>query len=596
MPRFEPFLKTAGGLLLALCLCACGGATQRGAVVLHDDGHDATPEAATGRSERAAVRASRYMAVTANPYATRAAQEMLAAGGSAVDAAIAAQLVLNLVEPQSSGLGGGAFIVHYEAANGRMTAYDGRETAPAAAKATRFLKPDGTPLSFREAVQSGMAVGTPGLARVLELAHKEHGRLPWAKLFAPAIELAEKGFIVSPRLHGLLEGDPALRRYPAARAYFYAADGSAVAIGSVLKNPAFADLLKRIAAQGADAFYRGPVAHDIAAAVAAQAPPGDLTEADLAGYRAVKRDVVCGKYRVYTICGMPPPGSGTTTILALLGMLERFDMGAVKPNSVEAVHLFSEAGALAYADRDRYVADPDFVPVPVAGLINRDYLRERSRLINPAKSMGRAQPGMPPGAPTAYASDSLSEVHGTSHLSIVDAQGNAVVMTTTIESQFGARILVHGVLLNNEMTDFSWVPEENGRPVANRIEPGKRPRSSMTPTLVFGPDGKLFMLMGAPGGNAIPNFVAKALIGVLDWHLDVQQAVALPNMGSRNRGLDIERGTVLESEADALRAMGHQVNLFDFPSGLHGIMITPQGLVGGSDPRREGEAMGEGSR
>jgi gamma-glutamyltranspeptidase/glutathione hydrolase len=582
--------------VLALLLCAsCSGAAQRGAAVLHDEAHEVTPEAATGRNDRAAVRASRYMAVTANPYGTEAAQQILAAGGSAVDAAIAAQLVLNLVEPQSSGLGGGAFIVHYDAASKHMDAYDGRETAPAAARATRFLHPDGTPMTFREAVQSGMAVGTPGLLRVLELAHKEHGKLPWATLFAPAIALAEKGFIVSPRLHSLLDGDPALRRYAAARAYFYNADGSAVAIGHALKNPAYAALLRRIAAQGADVFYRGAIAHDIAAAVAAQVPPGDLTEADLAAYHAVKREVVCGKYRVYTICGMPPPGSGATTILAMLGMLERFDLGKLKPNSVEAVHLFAEAGALAYADRDRYVADPDFVPVPVAGLIDPAYLRERSRLIDPARSMGRAQPGHPPGAPTAYASDSLSERHGTSHLSIVDAQGNAVVMTSTIESQFGARILVHGILLNNEMTDFSWIPEENGRPVANRIEPGKRPRSSMSPTLVFGPDGKLFMLMGAPGGNAIPNFVAKALIGVLDWHLDVQQAVALPNMGSRNRGLDIERGTVLEKESDALRAMGHEVHLFDFPSGLHGIMITPQGLIGGSDPRREGEALGEGA-
>ncbi|HEX4326045.1 MAG TPA: gamma-glutamyltransferase [Burkholderiales bacterium] len=579
-------LKRGLGLALALLGSACGAAPV--------DLHEVAPEAATGKTDKVAVHASRYMAVTANPYSTRAAQEILAAGGSAMDAAIAAELVLNLVEPQSSGLGGGTFIIHYDAASRHVATFDGRETAPAAAKAERFLKADGKPMNFLDAVQSGMAVGTPGLLRALELAHKKHGRLPWGRLFAPAISLAQQGFVVSPRLNKLLEGDPVLRRNTAARAYFYAADGHARAVGSVLKNPQFAELLKRIAARGPQVFYRGAVAHDIAAAVAAQASPGDLSEADLAAYQAREREAVCGKYRVYTICGMPPPGSGTTTILAILGMLERFDLKALKPNSVEAVHLFSEAGSLAYADRDRYVADPDFVPVPVAGLIDPAYLRRRGALIDPARSMGHAQAGLPPGASTAYAGDSLSELHGTSHLSIVDAQGNAVAMTSTIESQFGARILVHGFLLNNEMTDFSWIPQEGGRPVANRIEPGKRPRSSMAPTFVFGADGKLLLLMGAPGGNAIPNFVAKALIGVLDWGLDVQQAVALPNMGSRNRGVDLERGTILDGEADALRAMGHQVNFFDFPSGLHGIMVTPQGLIGGSDPRREGEALGEG--
>jgi gamma-glutamyltranspeptidase/glutathione hydrolase len=539
------------------------------------------------------VRGVRYMAVTANPYATRAAQEILRGGGSAVDASIAAQLVLNLTEPQSSGIGGGAFIVHYDARSKRIAAYDGRETAPAAAKPDRFLKADGKPMSFREAVQSGMAVGTPGLLRVLEMAHAKHGRLPWARLFAPAITLAEQGFAVSPRLHQLLATDPALSQDTAARAYFYNPDGSARAVGTLLKNPPFAALLKRIAAGGADAFYTGSVAHDIAAAVAAQPSPGDLTEADLAAYRPRERDVLCGRYRAYTLCGMPPPGSGTTTVLAILGLLERFDMERLRPESAAAVHLFSEAGRLAYADRDRYVADPDFAEVPTAGLINRAYLRGRSELIRPEHSMGRAQAGAPPGATTAYAGDEDSEIAATSHLSIIDSFGNAVAMTTTIESQFGARIMVHGFLLNNQMTDFAWIPEDNGRPVANRIEPNKRPRSSMAPTLVFDNTGKLKLVIGAPGGHAIINFVAKTVIGVLDWGLDIQQAIALPNMGSRNRNTEIERGSILEGTADALRAMGHDVGLTDFPSGLHGIMVTPEGLMGGSDPRREGEAMGD---
>ena len=581
-------------LRLALIACCCGAWPALGQQLVPAPYADVAPEGATGRTTKFAVHATRFMAVTANPYATRAAQEMLGAGGSAVDAAIAAQLVLNLVEPQSSGAGGGAFIVHYDAATRRMAAYDGRETAPAAARPDRFLKPDGRPLTFREAVQSGMAVGTPGLLRVLELAHKKHGRLPWARLFAPAIALAEAGFAVSPRLHDLLAGDPALRNNAAARAYFYDAEGNARAVGSLLKNPAFALLLKRIAAAGPRVFYTGGVARDIAGAVAAAAAPGDLSEADLAGFQAREREALCGRYRVYTVCGMPPPSSGATTVLAILGELERFEMGRLRPESVAAVHLFAEAGRLAYADRDRYVADPDFVPVPTAGLIDRAYLRQRGALITPARSMGHAQAGAPPGASTAYAADTLSELPATSHLSIVDAWGNAVAMTTTIEAQFGSRIMVHGFLLNNEMTDFAWIPQEGGRPVANRIEPGKRPRSSMAPTLVFDSAGKLKLVIGTPGGQAIINFVAKTLVGVLDWNLDIQQAIALPNMGSRNRATEIERGSVLEGSAEALRAMGHEVTVTDFPSGLHGIMVTPEGLIGGSDPRREGEAMGDG--
>jgi gamma-glutamyltranspeptidase/glutathione hydrolase len=551
------------------------------------------PEASSGISAKQAVHARHYMAVTANPYASRAAQGILAAGGSAVDAAITAQLVLNLTEPQSSGIGGGAFLVHYDAASGRMSAYDGRETAPAAARPDRFLKPDGQPMSFRDAVLSGMSVGTPGLLRMLKLAHERHGKLPWARLFAPAIALARQGFAVSPRLHDLLEGDPGLRQDREARAYFYNPDGSARAVGYVLKNPPFAALLERIAAAGPEVFYRGPVAREIAAAVRARERPGDLAAADLAGYQALEREVLCGHYRVYTLCGVPPPDSGHTTVLAILGLLERFDMGALKPESVAAVHLFAEAGRLAYADRDRYVADPAFVPVPTAGLIDRDYLRGRSALIRLDHSMGHVQAGLPPGASTAYAGDSLSEIPATSHMSIVDARGDAVAMTTTIESQFGARVMVHGFLLNNEMTDFAWIPQEDGRPVANRIEPGKRPRSSMAPTLVFDADGHLLLVIGAPGGNVIINFVAKTLIGVLDWKLDIQQAIALPNMGNRNRATEIERGTALEGDIDALKALGHEISLIDFPSGLHGIMVTPQGLVGGADPRREGVALGD---
>lgn len=537
------------------------------------------------------------MVATANPHASRAGVEMLRAGGSALDAAIAAQMVLNLVEPQSSGIGGGAFLLHWDAAAKKISAYDGRESAPAAARPDRFLRADGTPLTLPEAIDSGRSVGAPGVLRVLELAHRRHGRLPWRRLFEPAIRLAEAGFEVSPRLHRLIEADPLLRRRPAARAYFYLADGSALPVGHRLRNPDLAAVLRRVADEGPDAFYRGDIARGIVAALASAKDnygrPGDLTEQDLAAYRALEREPICGSYRAYRVCGMPPPSSGGIAVLAILGALERFPMAELRPGSSGAVHLFAEAGRLAYADRDHYVGDPDFVRVPVAGLTDPAYLRERSNLIRPERSMGRAQPGTPAGVRVSYGADATAETGGTSHLSVVDAEGNAVSMTTTIESAFGSRILVHGFLLNNQLTDFSLAPEEGGRPLANRVEPGKRPRSSMAPTLVFKPGGELLMTLGSPGGGAIINYVAKTLLGVLDWQQDIQQAIGAPNMGSRNRQTEIERGSSLEGIAAALRALGHPVDVVAMVSGLHGIMRTPRGLAGGADPRREGIAMGE---
>ena len=533
------------------------------------------------------------MVATASAHASQAGLEMLRAGGSALDAAIAAQLVLNLVEPQSSGIGGGAFILYWDEAQRRVSAYDGRESAPAAARADRFLRPDGKPLPIDEAIDSGRSVGVPGLLRVLRLAHEKHGRLPWATLFAPAIRLAEDGFEVSPRLHALIDADPFLRKNAAALAYFYLADGSPLPAGHRLKNPAFAALLRQVALEGPDAFYVGAVARDIVAAVAAHRQPGDLAEQDLAAYRALEREPVCGGYRGYRICGMPPPSSGGVAVLEILGVLERFRLANLRPGSSAAVHLFAEAGRLAYADRDRYVGDPDFVHVPVAGLIDSQYLQKRAKLVRPARSMVRALPGVPAGARSALGADATIEVAGTSHLSVVDAQGNALAMTTTIEAAFGSRILVRGFLLNNELTDFSLLPVEGAKPVANRVAPGKRPRSSMAPSLVFAPGGDFFMTLGSPGGSAIINYVAKALTGVLDWKLDIQQAIAAPNMGSRNRETEIEKGTALENIAAALRALGHPVKSMELNSGLHGIVRTPQGLAGGADPRREGVAAGE---
>jgi gamma-glutamyltranspeptidase/glutathione hydrolase len=540
-----------------------------------------------------AAQAADSMVAAANPHAARAGIEILRAGGSAVDAAIAVQMVLNLVEPQSSGIGGGAFLLHWNEAQKKVAAYDGRETAPAAARADRFLRADGAPMGIGEAIASGRSVGVPGVLRMLELAHAQHGRLPWKQLFEPAIRLAEEGFAVSPRLHRLVAADPLLRRHPAARAYFHLPDGRALPVGHRLKNPEFAAVLRRIADEGPDAFYLGDVARAIVAAVAAVPRPGDMTEQDLAAYRALAREAICGGYRAYRICGMPPPSSGGIAVLAILGTLERFDMAKVRPNSSRAVHLFSEAGRLAYADRDHYVGDPDFVQVPAAGLIDRGYLQDRALLVKPEKSMLRALPGTPAGAPRALGTDATVESSGTTHLSIIDAAGNAVAMTSSIESAFGSRILVHGFLLNNELTDFSFLPEEGGLPVANRVAPGKRPRSAMAPTFVFAPGGELIMALGAAGGPAIINYTARTLVGVLDWKLGLQQAIAAPNMGSRNRETEIELGSALESTAAALRALGHPVESVPMVSGLHGIMRTPRGLAGGADPRREGVAVGE---
>jgi len=537
--------------------------------------------------------AAQFMVAAANPHAAHAGLAMLRAGGSALDAAIAAQMVLNLVEPQSSGIGGGAFVLHWNETQKKISAYDGRETAPAGTRSDRFLRPDGSPMTFPEAIGSGRSVGVPGLLRVLELAHAQQGRLPWRQLFEPAIRLAEEGFAVSPRLHRLIDADPLLGRNPAARAYFYLADGSALPVGQLLKNPQLAEVLRRLALEGPDAFYRGTIARAIAAAVASHPVPGDLAEPDLAAYRAVEREPICGRYRAYRVCGMPPPSSGGIAVLAILGLLERFPIGGMRPDSSGAVHLFAEAGRLAYADRDHYVGDPDFVQVPAAGLVDPAYLGERSKLIRPERSMGRAIPGKPVGTPTARGADATLESTGTSHISVIDAQGNAVAMTTTIESAFGSRILVHGFLLNNQLTDFSFAAEEDGRPAANRVEPGKRPRSSMAPTLVFDPAGGLLLTLGAAGGPPIINYTARTLISVLDWKLELQQAIAAPNMGSRNRQTEIERGTALERIAAALRALGHPVQAVELTSGLHGIVRTPRGLAGGADPRREGVALGD---
>lgn len=573
-------LKTSCALVLAL------GAARAPA--------QPVPEAGSGYAPKQALSAQRFLLAAAHPLAVEAGYAVLQRGGSAIDAAVAVQLVLNLVEPQSSGIGGGAFILHYSAAGANLIAYDGRETAPASARADRFLGADGRPQQHLDAVVGGKSVGTPGVLRALELAHAKHGKLPWAELFQPAIRLASEGFPLSPRLHTLLARVRLPGRDQAMRRMYYQHDDMPKPAGTLLKNPEFADTLRKIAAQGAKAFYEGDIARDMVNTVRNAPNPGDLSESDLAKYSAKLREPVCGPYRQWKVCGMPPPSSAGVAVLQILGMLQRLAPDRLPADPVGSAHLITEAERLAYADRERYLADTDFVPVPVAGLIAPGYLAARAALVRPDRSLGRALPGTPPGAPLAELADDASpELASTSHLSIVDAEGNAVAMTSSIEFGFGSQQMAHGFLLNNQLTDFSFVAEQQGKPVANRIEPGKRPRSAMAPTMVFDRDGKLVLALGSAGGSAIINHVVKVLVAVLDWDMDLQQAIDLPNFGSRNGPTELERGTAAANWAEPLRALGHEVRLIDMTSGVHGIQRARAGWRSGADPRREGVAKGD---
>jgi len=537
------------------------------------------------------------MVAAAHPLATRAGEEILRAGGNAVDAAIAVQLVLGLVEPQSSGLGGGAFLLYHDAKHQRLVAYDGRETAPAAARPERFLDADGHPLAFLDAVASGLSVGVPGTVRLLETVHRRHGKLAWPRLFRRAIALAESGFAVSPRLHGEIA---AQTRWPQQRArdYFLTPEGAPRAAGSVLRNPAYARTLRTLAREGAKAFYEGPIADDIVRTVdRAPRHPGDLTRADLAHYQARVRTPVCDGYRGYRVCGMPLPSSGGITVLQTLKMLEPYDIAAMGAASFWSVHFASEAERLAFADRDAYLADPDFVPPP-EGLLDDGYLHARSLLISTRGSLGVAAPGDPARRLAVATAGSwgigvTADFPSTSQISIVDAEGNALSMTTTIEYGFGSRLMTEGgFLLNNELTDFSFVPVDNGKPVANRVEPGKRPRSSMAPTIVYDESGAVAIVTGSPGSSAIIDYVVKTLLAIIDWRLDPQAAAALPNFGSRNGPTELEKDTPVASLAPKLAALGHDVRVIEETSGVQTIVRTRGGMVGGADPRREGTVLG----
>ena len=546
--------------------------------------------------------AKQHMVAAANPLAVEAGLDVLRQGGSAVDATIATQMVLNLVEPQSSGIGGGAFLLHYKAGKSSphreaiIDAYDGRETAPESADENLFTDAQGKTIPWRQRMAGGKGVGVPGLLRMLELSHKRHGRLPWARLFDRAIEMASKGFTVSPRLHAMIKRDRHLKNFSAARSFFFTRDGEALPIGTLIKNSELANTLRQVATKGANAFYTGAIAHDIAAAVSnTHHLPAKMTAADIALYQAKKRRILCHPYRQWRICGMPPPTSGGIAIAQILTMLEPFDLSRIPPNSAQAVHLVAEASKLAFADRNQYVSDPDFVKVPVAGLLDRHYLKSRAAMISANKAMGKATPGIPPQlvqrnhAPD----DGDNRPISTSHISVVDAKGNAVSMTTTVGTAFGSRIMVRGFMLNDELTDFASIPRVNGRPKVNRVEPRKRPRSSMSPTMVTDPEGKLVMAIGSPGGSSIIGYVLKALIAGLDWKMTMQDAIALPNFLNKNRKTELEKGTALEALAPALRKLGHQIRIRRKTSGLHGIRLRPGGYEGGADPRREGIARGD---
>ena len=551
------------------------------------------PEFGNGRIPQVLAKANEYMVSSANPYATEAGLRILEKGGSAIDAAITVQLVLNLVEPESSGIGGGAFSLYWDNANKKLSSYDGREKAPMLATEKLFQE-NGKNMNWWEALAGGRAVGVPGVVAMLEKVHKQHGKLPWADLFEDAIKLAEEGFEISPKLGQsiLNKTNPALGRYEETWRYFFP-DGKPLAAGTIKKNPEFAMTLRRIALLGAKGFYKGQIAMDIVIAVNAAADnPGLMTVADMANYEAIERPPVCADYKAYKVCGMGPPTSGGMTVIQILKLLEDKNLAQYQPLSVETAHLFAQAGKLAYADRGKYMADADFVNVPVEGLIDAGYLQERAKLIGDS-DMGKAEAGTPPNADANWKVSKSPEQPSTTHFSIIDKEGNGFSMTSSIEMAFGSTVMVRGFLLNNQLTDFSFSNEKDGEKVANRVQPGKRPRSSMSPFMVFDKDDQLVMVIGSPGGSRIINYVAKTMLGVLEWNLDIQEAISLPHFVNRNGATDLEKDTDAAALKEGLEAKGHKVTVRDLNSGLHGIVRTKDGLEGGADPRRVGKALGK---
>lgn len=567
----------------ALCLAMSVPASAQEAV---------QPEETTAVANNTSVMATTYMVSAANPHAAEAGRAVLEKGGSAADAAVAVQLMLNLVEPQSSGIGGGAFLLYWDASEKKLTTLDGREKAPSAATPEYWFGADGTPVKWFDAVVGGRSVGVPGTLKLLEDMHATHGQIPWADLFAPTIEMADAGFEISPRLAAAIAAAQKrkLDVFEPTRSYFFNADGTPKAEGTLLKNPEFADTLRLIAEGGSEPFYNGKIGADLVAATRTEFNPGIITEDDLKAYDAIARDPVCTNYRGYEVCGMGPPTSGGLTVGQILGVLENFDLGT-EPNA-DAWHLYVEAAKMAYADRGLYMADADFVKMP-EGLLNKAYLKERAGLIDPAMSMGKAEAGNPPWEEAQLrAPDTQLERPGTSHFVIVDAAGDMVSMTTTIETGFGSRVMSGGFLLNNELTDFSRAPEKDGKPIANRVESGKRPRSSMAPTIVL-KDGEPVLLIGSPGGSRIINYVAKSIIAIIDWNMDPQDAINLGHVVNRNGKTDLEENSDALQYQAVLEGKGHEVNVRNLNSGLHAIQLKDGKLIGAADPRREGVAVGQ---
>ncbi len=552
------------------------------------------PESATGWQRRDPVIVDNTLVVSAHPLATRAGLAMLANKGSALDAAIAVQAMLTLVEPQSSGIGGGAFLLYWDAKRQQLFAYDGRETAPASVTPDLFLNADGSPLPWQQALVGGRSVGTPGVLRMLELAHGRHGQLPWQQAFDPAIQQAREGFSVTPRLHKLLADriNPGLGRYPEARDYFFSPEGEPLPVGTRLRNPALAESLALIAEQGADAFYQGPLAEKIVAAVqAAGDNPGRLQAQDLADYQPRERSPLCRPYREYRVCGFPPPTSGGVTLLQILGLMATQELRIGALPDLAFSHRLTQASRLAYADRGRYLADADFVEVPVDALLASEYLEQRSRLIDPARDMGQALPGEP--TTLERSDDQAPERPSTSHFVIRDAEGNLASMTTSIEMAFGSTLMAGGFLLNNQLTDFSFLPEQDGKPIANRIAPGKRPRSSMAPVIVFDQDNRPVAALGSPGGSRIINYVAQSLLLMLHTDLSLQEILHQGHVSNRNGLTELEQDTDAEQLMFGLQEKGHSVKIRELNSGIHALRRRDDGRwEAGVDPRREGLALG----
>lgn len=554
---------------------------------------DREPEANTGYSQKKAFYAKDYMITAANPYASWVGKQVIKRGGNAIDAAVAIQAMLTLVEPQSSGIGGGSFILYWDNKNKRLHTFDGRETAPDAANSYLFIK-DKKTIPWREAVVGGRSVGVPGTVKALEMAHKEFGKLAWNQLFNETIDTARNGFQVSARLEKLIAMDihPGLKEFHDTKKYFHP-HGEALKEGTMRKNINLGKVLFGLSEGGADYFYKGALAEQIAKAVQQSTiNPGLLRASDINKYEAIKRDPVCGGYKEYKICGMAPPASGGIAVYQILKLLEESKLEQYKPNQLEAVHLIAQASGQAFADRDAYIGDPDFTHLPFGALINSTYLQKRAKLIDLDKKLKKARPG------SAYSTafiqvDNAFDLPNTSHVSIVDKEGNAVSMTSSIEYAFGSGLMVEGFLLNNQLTDFAFMPNRGRYKALNRVEPGKRPRSAMSPTMVFDKNGELLVVIGSPGGSRIISYVAQTLIGILDWKLNVQEAINLPKITNRNDYTALESGTSAVTLKEGLEKLGHKVKVIDLNSGLHGVMIDGKQLVGGADPRREGVAVGD---